>query len=161
MKAAQADIRQILSGLPGPILTSNGFLTERINETLSGYRFPVVVHIFGTDLDQLDQQGGEVARVLGSIRGAGRCKSNRHPECRKLWCGCDKTESRGGASTHLPFSMSCEPPMAGKLLGRFTRGIVFLMYPSYLVQAIDPELEKSVGIHCEVQTELRAPESAR
>jgi Cu/Ag efflux pump CusA len=70
VKTAQADIRQILSGLPGPILTSNGFLTERINETLSGYRAPVVVNIFGTDLEQLDLQGGEIASILGTVRGA-------------------------------------------------------------------------------------------
>src|SRR6266851_10281972 len=38
VKRAQAGIQQITSTLPGPILTSNSFLTERINETLSGYR---------------------------------------------------------------------------------------------------------------------------
>jgi Cu/Ag efflux pump CusA len=41
VKTAQAGIRQVISQLPGPILSSNSFLTERINETLSGYRTPV------------------------------------------------------------------------------------------------------------------------
>jgi Cu/Ag efflux pump CusA len=45
-------------------------LTERINETLSGYRAPVVVNIFGNDLDQLDQNGAEIARTLSSVPGA-------------------------------------------------------------------------------------------
>jgi CzcA family heavy metal efflux pump len=38
VSAIQAGIREVLSEIPGPLLTSNSFLTERINETLSGYR---------------------------------------------------------------------------------------------------------------------------
>jgi hypothetical protein len=56
--------------LPGPILAANSFLTERINETLSGYRTPVVVNVIGNNRDHLDQEAGEVVRVLGSMRGA-------------------------------------------------------------------------------------------
>ncbi len=70
VKTAQAGIAEVLSRLPGPLLTSNGFLTERINETLSGYKAPVVVNVFGTDLNQLDQQAGQIANELGSLRGA-------------------------------------------------------------------------------------------
>lgn len=70
VQTAQQDIRQIIANLPGPILTFNGFLTERINETLSGYRAPVVVNLFGSDLDQLDQQAARLALVLGGTRGA-------------------------------------------------------------------------------------------
>ncbi|HEX4783017.1 MAG TPA: efflux RND transporter permease subunit [Candidatus Sulfotelmatobacter sp.] len=70
VKVAQAGIQEVISQLPGPILASNSFLTERINETLSGYRTPVVVNVFGNDLDQLDQEAGEIVRVLNSVRGA-------------------------------------------------------------------------------------------
>ena len=70
VKATQAGIQRVISELPGPILTSNSFLTERINETLSGYRSPVVVNVFGNDLGQLDQQAAEIAQVLGGIKGA-------------------------------------------------------------------------------------------
>jgi CzcA family heavy metal efflux pump len=79
VKAVQTGIQQILSGLPGPILTSNGFLTERINETLSGYKTPVVVNIFGTDLDLLDQESGEVARILGNVRGTAQIQIQSPP----------------------------------------------------------------------------------
>jgi Cu/Ag efflux pump CusA len=79
VKAVQTGIQQILSGLPGPVLTSNGFLTERINETLSGYKTPVVVNIFGTDLDLLDQESGEVARILGNVRGAAQVQIQSPP----------------------------------------------------------------------------------
>lgn len=79
VKTAQADIQQIISGLPGPTLTSNSFLTERINETLSGYKTPVVVNVFGADLDQLDQEAGEIARILGSVRGAAQLQIQSPP----------------------------------------------------------------------------------
>lgn len=70
VKAAQAGIQQVTAQLPGSLLTSNGFLTERINETLSGYKSPVVVNVFGADLDQLDQEAGQIARVLSGVPGA-------------------------------------------------------------------------------------------
>ncbi len=79
VKAAQAGIRQIISGLPGPLLSSNSFLTERINETLSGYKTPVVVNIFGTDLDQLDQEGQEIASILSNVRGSGEVQIQSPP----------------------------------------------------------------------------------
>jgi Cu/Ag efflux pump CusA len=70
VKAAQDGIKEAISQLPGPQLTSNGFLTERINETLSGYKTPVVVNVFGTDLNQLDEEAGQVANELDTVRGA-------------------------------------------------------------------------------------------
>ena len=66
----QDGIRNVLFGFPGPILSSNGFLTERVNETLSGYTAPVVINLFGSDLDQLDEQADQIASALGRIRGA-------------------------------------------------------------------------------------------
>lgn len=68
--AAQAGIQKVLSEFPGPILSSNGFLVERINETVSGYVTPVVVNIFGNDLNALDREGAQIAQILSGIRGA-------------------------------------------------------------------------------------------
>jgi CzcA family heavy metal efflux pump len=79
VKQAQAGIREVLSQFPGPVLTSNSFLTERINETLSGYRMPVAVNVVGNDLDQLDQEAGEIVRVLGSVRGAAQVQVQSPP----------------------------------------------------------------------------------
>src|SRR5712692_7648611 len=79
VKETQAGIREALSQFPGLILTSNSFLTERINETLSGYRTPVVVNVVGNNLDQLDQEAGEVVRVLGSVRGAAQVQIQSPP----------------------------------------------------------------------------------
>jgi CzcA family heavy metal efflux pump len=68
--ATRAGIRKVLSEFPGPLLSSNGFLVERINETVSGYVTPVVVNIFGNDLDELDREAARIVQTLNSIRGA-------------------------------------------------------------------------------------------
>ena len=69
-EAAQANIRKALAAIPGANFAVNTFLTERIEETLSGYTAPVVVNIFGNDLDLLDSKAREVAQVLAATPGA-------------------------------------------------------------------------------------------
>ena len=57
-------------GFPAQRLHVNTFLTERIEETISGYRYAIVVNIFGNNLDVLDRKAQEVAQVLGKVPGA-------------------------------------------------------------------------------------------
>ena len=68
--AALQGIRRVLDEFPGVTLTVNTFLAERMEEILSGYTAPVVVNIYGQNLDTLDREGQEVARILRSIPGA-------------------------------------------------------------------------------------------
>lgn len=68
--AAQADIRAALAAIPGANFSINTFLTERMEEVLSGYRAPVVVNIFGKDLDLLDRKAQEAATILAAVPGA-------------------------------------------------------------------------------------------
>ena len=67
---AQADIRRTFAGFVGVNAAVMTFLTERIEETLSGYTAAVVVNVFGNDLDLLDHKAQEIARALGEIPGA-------------------------------------------------------------------------------------------
>lgn len=67
---AQSEIHHVLTQFPGVNFAVKTFLTERIEETLSGYTAAVVVNIYGTDLDTLDKKAQEVARVLGAVPGA-------------------------------------------------------------------------------------------
>lgn len=67
---ARAAMRKVLAAIPGGNFTINTFLTERIEEVVSGYRAPVVVNVFGSDLDLLDRKAGEIAKALAAIRGA-------------------------------------------------------------------------------------------
>jgi CzcA family heavy metal efflux pump len=69
-EAVQADIRGRLATIPGANFLVYTFLSERIDETLSGYTAPVVVNIFGDDLDVLDHKAREVAKIVGAIAGA-------------------------------------------------------------------------------------------
>jgi Cu/Ag efflux pump CusA len=48
----------------------NTFLTERIEETISGYYSSVVINIFGTNLDTIDQDTQKISSTLASIKGA-------------------------------------------------------------------------------------------
>ena len=69
VQTTENGIRGVLAEIPGAILTSNSFLTERINETLSGYGAAVVINIFGNDLDQLDEAAAQIPGILASTPG--------------------------------------------------------------------------------------------
>ncbi|MBL8529092.1 MAG: efflux RND transporter permease subunit, partial [Burkholderiales bacterium] len=55
---------------PGLTFAVNTFLTERIEETITGYAAGVVVNLFGPNLDALDRDAQAVARVIAGIPGA-------------------------------------------------------------------------------------------
>ncbi len=78
------DIRQSLAQFPGVNFAVNTFLTERVEETISGYTAPIVVNIFGADLDLLDAKAQEVARALGRLRGATEVKVQSAPGAPEL-----------------------------------------------------------------------------
>ncbi len=78
-EAVQGKIRQVLAKFPGASFAMNTFLTERIEETISGSTAPVVVHIFGDDLKILDQKSKEVARLLAHISGATDVRMEARP----------------------------------------------------------------------------------
>ncbi len=67
---AQSQIRQALAKFPGVNFAVKTFLTERMEEVLSGQTASVVVNIFGPDLDALDTAGKDIARLLNTIPGA-------------------------------------------------------------------------------------------
>lgn len=69
-ESAQADMRKILAKFPGVNFAVKTFLTERVEETLTGYTASVVVNVYGNDLDTLDNNAQEVARALGRVAGA-------------------------------------------------------------------------------------------
>jgi CzcA family heavy metal efflux pump len=70
IEEAQVQIRRALANFPGVQASVKTFLTERIEEILSGYTASVVVNVYGFDLDALDRQARDVASVLSGIPGA-------------------------------------------------------------------------------------------
>ena len=69
-ESAQAEIRKALAAFPGVSFAVKTFLTERVEETLSGYTASVVVNVYGNDLDTLDGNAQDVAKVHGRVPGA-------------------------------------------------------------------------------------------
>ncbi len=67
---ALVDVRRALAKFPGVNFAVKTFLTERVEETLSGYTASVVVNIYGNDLDILDAKARKVAGVLSRVSGA-------------------------------------------------------------------------------------------
>ena len=65
-----AAIGQALARFAGVTTSVNTFLAERIDETISGVASPVIVNLYGDDLDVLDAKAREVMQVLGSVPGA-------------------------------------------------------------------------------------------
>ena len=63
------EIRGILDRTPGLASELNTFLIERVDETVSGYAAPLVVRIFGPNLEELDAAGARVARLLAKVPG--------------------------------------------------------------------------------------------
>lgn len=62
-------IRQALARFPGLSTSVNTFLEERIDETISGTTAPVVVKVFGNNLDVIDRAAQQIAQAIGTIHG--------------------------------------------------------------------------------------------
>ena len=68
-ETVEQDLREILAGFPGVNFAIRGFLSERIEETLTGSTAEIVVRVFGDDLDSLDLAARRVAETMASITG--------------------------------------------------------------------------------------------
>ena len=68
--ATMARFREVLAGTIGVQSEVLTFLGDRISESISGETAPVVVNVFGDDLDLLDAKAQEIAAVLRDTPGA-------------------------------------------------------------------------------------------
>ncbi len=68
--AAEAAIRKVLKATPGIQYEVLTFLGDRIGESLGGETAPVVLNLFGDDLNLLDGKAREIADALGTVKGA-------------------------------------------------------------------------------------------
>src|SRR5439155_13491031 len=63
-------LRKVLESFPGVTFEVMTFLGDRIGESISGETQPVVINVFGSDLDVLDAKAAEVQKILEGIHGA-------------------------------------------------------------------------------------------
>ena len=57
-------IKDILVNTPGISFEANSFLIERVDETSSGYSSPIVLQIFGNNLDEIDTASSKLYKKL-------------------------------------------------------------------------------------------------
>lgn len=67
---AEAGIRDALRHFPGATFAVRTFLSDRLDEVISGYTAPVIVRAAGTNLDALDSTAAQIAGALSTVRGA-------------------------------------------------------------------------------------------
>ena len=79
-----ARIRKTLSGFPGVNSSVETPLSDRIEETISGYTAPVVVSIFGTNFNLLYEKAREIASVLEQLPGAVDVRMHAPPSAPQL-----------------------------------------------------------------------------
>jgi len=73
-------LRGLLEDFPGLGYEANTFLTERIDETISGYTSPVVVNVYGGDLARADAKAREIAELMRRMDGAGEVQLRSPPD---------------------------------------------------------------------------------
>ncbi|MEJ2683413.1 MAG: efflux RND transporter permease subunit [Candidatus Sulfobium sp.] len=81
---ARKQISGIVGGFPGMTSEIDTFLTERINETISGFRAPVAVNIYGNDLSVLDREAAAGEAIVSGIRGAAGVRLQAPPSAPEL-----------------------------------------------------------------------------
>ena len=120
---AKKEIRETLGKkFPGIDISIDTFLTERINETISGYTAPVVVNIFGNDLNTLDEKAGEAATVLSGIRGAADVRLQAPPSAPELMAALRKPALAAWGFTPLHVLDSIRTAFQGKTVGQIYEG---------------------------------------
>ena len=67
--ATLAKIQELVDGYPGLHRDVQTYLKERIREVLTGSSYPMIVRIYGQDLDVLRAKAAEVEEQLGDIEG--------------------------------------------------------------------------------------------
>ena len=63
-------LHDAVARVPGPSVSINPFLAERMDEIIAGSSAEVVANVYGDDLDVLDRKAAEIARVMQGVRGA-------------------------------------------------------------------------------------------
>ena len=69
-RKVETEIRTLIAGFPGAAFSLKSFLTERIEETVSGFTASVVINVIGSDLDRIEAAARSVARELAEVKGA-------------------------------------------------------------------------------------------
>ncbi|BBA32650.1 RND efflux transporter HME family, translocase subunit [Methylocaldum marinum] len=112
-------LRRVLGDFPGILFEANTFLTERIDETISGYTAPVVINLYGTDLDLLDRKAREVAGLIRTIPGAIDVQLRSPPSTPQLQIRLKLDELAGYGLRPLEVADVLQTALQGRVAGTY------------------------------------------
>ena len=116
------DIRELLPEFPGIAFEVNTFLVERVDETISGYTAPVVVNLYGSDLERLDEKAREVAALAATVDGATDILVRSPPGTPLAEIRFHHDQLASWGLRPLEIIDSLETAYAGKVVGRYHEG---------------------------------------
>lgn len=119
---AKKEIGDVVTRFPGWTTSIDTFLTERIGETVAGYRAPVVVNIYGNDLNVLDQKASQAAAIVSGIRGAAGVRLQAPPSAPELLVSLDKGKLAQWGFTPAQVLDGMHTAFAGKTVGQVFQG---------------------------------------
>jgi CzcA family heavy metal efflux pump len=73
----ERQIRGLQKDFVGFVLDPMPFLSERIKETISGSTKPIVVKVYGEDLEAMDRAAQDIAGVLSSVKGSANVRAEQ------------------------------------------------------------------------------------
>ncbi|MDX2074396.1 MAG: efflux RND transporter permease subunit [Alphaproteobacteria bacterium] len=79
MEQAEAQLNKALDKFIGVHFSVKTFLTERVEETISGYTAGVALNIYGPNLNDLDKAASDVLSILQSMQGAANVQPQSPP----------------------------------------------------------------------------------
>jgi len=65
--SVEDQINEMLKKIPGISFEVKTFLGDRIGETMGGETLPVIISVYGDDLDELDAKAGEITGILTGL----------------------------------------------------------------------------------------------
>ncbi len=145
-------LREILEAFPGLSFEVNTFLTERVDETISGYTSPVVVNLYGGDLARADVKSREIAELIRRIDGAGEVQLRSPPDAPLLQVRLSPERLASFGIRPLEAADAVRTAYDGRIVGKFYESSRF--FDVALILA--PELRRRLDSVAELP--LRTPE---
>jgi CzcA family heavy metal efflux pump len=133
-------LREILDNFPGISAEANTFLTERIDETISGYTAPVVVNIYGSDLALLDDKAQAVARIMRGMTGATDVQLRSPPATPLLQIKLQQEQMQLWDVLPAQVSTAIQAAFETHVIGRNRQGV----NPYAIVVTVSPELRQHI-----------------
>jgi CzcA family heavy metal efflux pump len=116
------DIDAILKKFPGIHYEVLTFLGDRIGETISGETAPVVVNVFGDDLDVIEAKAREVAAVIENVKGNSDVKVKAVPGAPRMVARLNSMKLAQYGFRPLEVMQAVETAYQGTVVGQYYKG---------------------------------------